>query len=234
MHAPVTTGVVDDVLSLLTELADRQVPPAEARARMAAVADRHPDVRVDLVWDAEPYGGIHYDALLRSDGRTTSLSVTPADDPVPWPLRGAQRVGDTVLVEVDQERLTIDDAVAHLDALDEGAGAGIAERLVDVCLVRDEIDRRAAAFSDAETDAAVAAYRRHLGVEDDRDLELWCRTRGLGPEAFPGTAVAHVVYARLRRDGVGGVPLADWLAARRRTAAIRWHWQVGATHGGRR
>jgi hypothetical protein len=195
---------------------------------MAALAGRHPQVRIDLVWDTEPYGGVHYDALLRADGRTTSLSVTPAVDAVPWPLRGAQRVGDTVLVEVDGQRLAIGDAIAHLDALDDGPGAGIAERLVDVCLVRDEITRRVGALDDEEAEAAVAAYRRHLRLDDDRDVEGWCRTRGLGPEGFRGAAVDPVVYARLRRDGVGGVPLPEWLAARRRTAAIRWHWQVGA------
>ena len=85
-------------------------------------------------------------------------------------------------------------------------------------------------LSDAETDAAVAADGTWASGRS-RPRALVPHPRRLGPEAFPSTAVARVVYARLRRDGVGGVPLADWLAARRRTAAIRWHWQAGATHG---
>jgi len=233
MTATMPAEAIDDVLRLLGELADEQARPADARARMAALALAHPAVRIDLVWDEEPYGGVHYDALVRVGGRTISLSATgAAPDELPWPLRGAQRAGDSVLLDVDGERLMIADAIAHLDALDDGPGAGLAQRLVDACLQRREVLRLVAALDEESADAAVAAYRRQLGLSDDAALRQWRRERGLGPEDFRRTALLHIAYGLLRRDGVDGVPLAQWLRSRRREATIRWHWQVGAARPG--
>lgn len=222
-------GFADEALGFLAALADERVAPAAALERLADLRAAHPEVRLDLVWDTERFGGaVHYDLLVRDGVRTTSLSVTPVVDAVPWPLRGSHRVGDTVLLEVDGERLEIGEAVQFLDTLGEDLGVGIADRLVVACLVRAEVAARVAGLDEAEAEAAEAAYRRRLGLEDDDALDLWCRVRQLPRRGFRSTALAHLALARLRRDGVDGVGLQEWLAQRRRNARITWFWSVGA------
>lgn len=224
-------GAVQEGLALLQTLADERVPPREALDRLAQLRTRHPGLRLDLVWDVEPYdGAVHYDLLVRDGARTLSLSLAPRGDDLPWPLRGAQRVGDTVLLEVDGERLEVGEAVQVLDTWEGGTG-GVAEALVDACLLRAEVAARVAALSPEEAQAAVARVRAAKGLEGDDALAQWCRLRAVGVEEFERTALTQVVVALLRRDGLHGASLPEWLRRRRAEASVRWFWSVADAGG---
>src|SRR4051794_33645060 len=79
-----------------------QSDEATARARLEVLRTQHPDVRLDLLVDEEPFdGSLHVDLLLRTGtGRTVSISVSPPCG-LPWPLRGVVRAGEHDLLEVN-------------------------------------------------------------------------------------------------------------------------------------
>lgn len=231
-----------EIHDALTDIARSALSPPAAENHLAGIRARHPDIRVTLLWDVEPYdGSIHYDIIARDpSGFTTSMSVVLAGDALPWPVRGATRIGDRVLVEVDGSRLEIGDAVRLLDTLDTGrvagttrdASVGIAERIVQLCLIRGEVQRRAAAMTEPDRAAAVPPYLVALGLTGDDAAELWCRVRGLAVEDLHATAAEHAALLRLKRDGVKGRPYGTWLAERVSTADVHWFWSVGAGAGG--
>jgi putative peptide maturation system protein len=170
---------------------------------------------------------VHYDLLVRyPDGTTTSLAVTRASG-LPWPLRGAQRVGDKVLLEIDGERLDVADAVSCLDAIADDVD--IVDRLLDTGIVRRELSLRPVAVSDAEVCAAMDALRRSKGLHTAADTLRWMARRGLSPSAFQARAadVARVRAVRRRiEEEAGGREgaFAAWLEQRRTNAVITWFW----------
>jgi hypothetical protein len=218
-----------DLHAALEDIARAALAPPAAQQRLAVVRERHPQVRLTLLWDVEPYdGSIHYDVVARdASGLTTSMSVVAAGDALPWPLRGATRVGDRVLVEVDGSCLEIGDAVRLLDTLDARSGAGIAERIVQLCLVRSEVARRVAAATPDERAAAVPGFLAALGLTEPGDAERWCRVRGLGTDDLQVAATEHRVLVGLKRDGAEGLSYDAWLARRVEQADVRWFWPVG-------
>lgn len=222
---------------LLESFATGAVQPDAALDATRRFADGWPLVQIELLWDVEPYDtSVNYDLVVRDErGVTTALSVT-VDDGLPWPLRGAQRIGDTALADVDGEVVTVAAAVAMLDHLAAASdrGADVAQRVVDSCLrrplVRDAVD----ALSDAERETATIDYCRRLGLADDDARSEWCRVHGIDASGLVERACGAAVVAGLERDGVDGRPLADWLAERRGQASVRWFWSVGSDRSGRK
>lgn len=221
---------------LLESFAAGGVRPDQALDATRRFAAEWTSLHVELLWDVEPYDAtVHYDLVVSDDrGVTTSMSVTVSDG-LPWPLRGAQRVGDTALVDVDGELVTVADAVAMLDGLAAVADGGgdVAGRLVDACLRRPLVRAGIAAMAPAERETATAAYCRRLGIDGDAERTEWCRVHGVDAHGLTDRACAAVVSTRLERHGVDGLPLADWLAERRRDASVRWFWSVGSGRSGR-
>jgi putative peptide maturation system protein len=221
-------GLVQRALAFLHDLATERTQPADALHQLDELRALT-EARLDLVWDVEPYdASVHYDLLVRSpDGTTTSLAVTPASDGLPWSLRGAQRVGDKVLLEIDGERLDVADAVSCLDALADEVD--IIERLLDTGIVRRELAMRPLAVSDAEVCSTMDAFRRSKGLHRATDTLRWMAERGLSPSAFQERAADLARLGALRRrieEEAGGRDgaFADWLEERRTSAAITWFW----------
>ena len=63
---------VVEALDYLMTLIQEGTRPEEARARLRLLQKRHPNTRMDLVWEEEAYDqSVHYDALLHLAGEGT-------------------------------------------------------------------------------------------------------------------------------------------------------------------
>jgi len=185
-----------EVLDYLSALGQEGVRPVEAQRRLRAVQARHPEIVMELVWEEESYdGSVHYDALLReSDGATLSVSLN-RDDGLPWPLRGVRRWSDADLAQVNGEILKIQDAVGLLDFL--GQDTPVLQRLVDVCLIRQELAQRPIPLSDAELQRGLDDLRRAHKLHGAADTARWMRARGLTHERLEQLVVDHLTIDRL-------------------------------------
>jgi putative peptide maturation system protein len=202
MNRPTVT-LIDDALDLLVSLADRNADPGEAWAAVRDLQADHPTTGIELVWDEESFDrSFHFDLLLAvADDATVSLSYC-RDRALPWPLRGVQRSSERALVRVDGEALTIDQAVALLDFVwDERR---IANRLIDACLIRRELQRSPHEPSAEEIDRALAAFRRSRGLYTAEATLAWMTQHGLTVEQLRRIAAHGLAATRLRQQIAGG------------------------------
>ena len=147
-----------DVLDYLLSLQQESVRPREARARLQPLRGCHPGLQIDLLVEEEAFDkSVHYDVLVRRAGEgTISLSYCH-ERAVPWPLRGVHRTNEADLVRVNTNILQVDAAMACLDFIwDE---APIIERLVNTCLIHQELERQPISLSDAELQEAMNRFR---------------------------------------------------------------------------
>jgi len=172
------------------------VQPADAQRRLRAIQSEHPDIGLELVWEQESFdGSLHYDVLVRADGATVSVSFC-RDGALPWPLRGVRRWSDADLMQVNGRILTMQDAVALLDVV--WREAPILERLVDVSLIRDELDQRPIELSDVELQRGLDDLRRAHGLNEAAATERWMQARGLTHEQLEELINERVTMERLR------------------------------------
>ncbi len=202
MDGPVSE-ILNDTLKLLTALARDGARPEEARVRLRSLQEDHPACAPELVWDVEPYdNSVHYDALLRlPDEGTISLAFCP-DRALPWPLRGVQRANERTLVRVNATRLSVDQAVAYLDFVwDE---ARLVDRLVNACLIREELNRGWVEPTDAELQAAMDAFRRSQGLYRAVDTRQWLERRGLTEQQLVNLVTDQAAVRALRTRVTAG------------------------------
>jgi putative peptide maturation system protein len=193
---------LDDTLLYLDGLVADAVPPAIAVERLAAVRAKHPDLRLDVVWDASAYAStFHYDVLLRAPGEpTVSVSVCPATD-TPWPLRGVRLASDQDLVRVNGETLKVRDAMECLDFVWDDAR--ILRSLVDLCLIEEAVKERSIVPLAEHTQRALDAWRTAHGLLTARETHAW-----LDANALPAERLTELLHARAAeyalRDQVAG------------------------------
>ena len=188
---------VSDTLEYLMTLGREGVRPQEAKERLRLLEKRHPDTGMNLVWEEEVYdGSVHYDVLMRlSEGATVALSFCP-DHVLPWPLRGAHRWSEGELVRVNDTLLRVSQAIACLDFIwDE---ARILNRLLNVCLVQEELDRDPIELTDAELQLGMDGFRRAHKLYTAEDTHLWMQQRGMTHEQLESLVADNLTLARLR------------------------------------
>ena len=152
---------------------------------------------MDLLWEEEEYDrSVHYDVLLRLDGEgTVSLSFCP-EHTLPWPMRGVHRASEVDLVRVNNTVLKIDQAIACLDFLwDE---ARIADRLVNVCLIQEALDKDPIEPSDAELQRAMDGFRRMHKLYKADDVHRWMEGNGMTHGKLERLVASQVMVAKLR------------------------------------
>ncbi|MGW5076116.1 TIGR04500 family putative peptide maturation system protein [Rhodococcus sp. NPDC004095] len=196
MTAP-TPSLLDSALTVLRSLgpddadrrADRALDPLRAE---------HPRSRMRLLRHREAVDeSVGYGLLITEPGvGTTSLSWTPATA-VPWSLRGAQRTAESMLLRVNGEPLAIEEAMAYLDVMWERTE--LLDRLITVCLVRQELAENPIRPGAAELQHAMDAFRRARGLLTVPDTEEWMRERALGHEAFEELVAQETAIAELKR-----------------------------------
>ncbi|MGF7235895.1 MAG: TIGR04500 family putative peptide maturation system protein [Frankia sp.] len=196
------TLLLTDAACYLTALDRDGAGPAAATDRLEALRRRHPDTRIRLLWQREPYdGSLHYDLLLTGPGPgTTSLSYCP-DRALPWPLIDGQRASDRVLLRVDGTSVEIDEVLAQLDALH---GSTLIDRLVTGALIRQELAADPADLTAAELQDAVDAFRRARGLLTRAATDAWLTRHGRTHADLERLVAAEAAAERLRARVVAG------------------------------
>jgi putative peptide maturation system protein len=194
-----TTAVaLHEALDYLRTLSRDNVRPTEAHARLRLLRERHPATNLELLWEEEAFdASVHYDLLLRADEQgTTSLSYCP-DRALPWPLRGAHRWSDQDLLRVNHTRLPVSQAVACLDFMWDQAP--VIDRLVNVCLIQEELEREPITLSDAELQLAMDGFRRARRLFTAQDTRRWMERRGVTHTELEALVSDEAMVAKLRQ-----------------------------------
>jgi putative peptide maturation system protein len=176
--------------------------PAEARIGFGLLQRLHADFSMQLLWEEEAYDrSVHYDALLNlPEGGTISISYCD-DRNKPWPLRGLQRWSEADLVRVNEKVLSMDQAVACIDFIwDEG---NISDRLVNVCLIQEELDRNPIEISDQELQTAMDGFRRSRQLYKAADTLRWMERRGITHHELEQLVCSMATTVKLRDRAVG-------------------------------
>jgi len=188
---------VSDVLDYLLALQNESVRPREARTRLQPLRARHPGLGIDLLAEEEAFDkSVHYDALVRRSGEGTfSLSYCP-ERAVPWPLRGVHRWRESELVRVNANVLPVDAAMACLDFIwDE---APIIERLVNMCIIQEELAREAIELTDAELQEAMNRFRAAKKLFKAEDTLRWLGQHGMSHEKLERYVADRAIVPKLR------------------------------------
>jgi len=190
---------VVDVLAYLMSLSQDPVLPAEAQRGLRLVQTQHPELALELVWEVEAYDqSLHYDVLVQSAaGDTVSVSHCAGGGGLPWPLRGVRRWSDANLLQVDGKMLTMEEAVGFLDIL--WSEAPIMERMVNACLIREELVRRPIEIGDAELQSGMDDLRRAKQLYTAADTERWMHERGMTHAQVEQLVAGTLMCAALRR-----------------------------------
>jgi putative peptide maturation system protein len=193
-----------DTLDYLRVLVRDGIRPTEARARLRLIQQKHPDTDMDLLWEEEAYDqSVHYDALLHLPGQgTVSLSFCP-DRALPWPMRGVHRWSERDLVRVNNTVLQVAQAMACLDFIwDE---APITHRLINVCLIQEELAKNPIDLSDAELQQAMDAFRQVRKLYTAEDTYWWMARRGMTHDQLERLVADEAMVAKLRDRVTAGL-----------------------------
>jgi putative peptide maturation system protein len=196
MNEPMQHAVID-VLEFLVGLTRERAKPDTARGRLQGLRQRHPELTLDLLSEVENYDqSVHYDVLIRRTGEgTTSLSYCP-EPAIPWPMRGVHRWSDADLVRVNSIVLKVDQAIALLDFLWEDTR--LIERLLNTCVVQEELERAPIGLSDAEHQRALDEFRIANKLFSADETRAWIERRGLTQEKLESYVQHKAVLAKLR------------------------------------
>lgn len=196
-------AAVSDAVEFLVALQREGTRPREARTQLQALRQRHAALQIDMLAEEVAYDQtVHYDALLRSAGEgTASVSYCP-ERAVPWPLRGVHRWSERELVRVNQNVLQVDTAIACLDFIWE-EGRTI-ERLVNVCLIQEELERSPLELTDAELQAAMDRFRASKGLFKVEDTQRWLEQHGMTQEKLERYVAEKAIVPKLRDRLVAG------------------------------
>jgi len=169
---------VIDTLDYLMTIVREETRPETAKSGLRPLQRKHSAVNMRLLWEEETYDrSVHYDALLNLPEEGT-ISISFCEDrATPWPLRGVHRWSDADLLRVNNNVLSVDQAITCLDFMwDE---ARIADRLVNICLVHDELSVNPIDLSDKEFQHCMDGFRRARGLFKAEDTRRWMERRGI-------------------------------------------------------
>jgi putative peptide maturation system protein len=188
---------VIDTLDYLMTIVQEGRQPEEAESGLRPLRKRHSDVAMHLIWEEESYDrSIHYDALLNLPESGT-VSISYCDDRAkPWPLRGVHRWSDADLVRVNNNVMTVDQAIACIDFIWEEAS--ITDRLVNVCLIQEELARNPIDISDEELQVAMDGFRRARKLYKADETLRWMERRGVTYPELERLVESQVTVAKLR------------------------------------
>jgi putative peptide maturation system protein len=194
---PSLQPAVHEVLNYLAALQQEGVRPPEARARLQPLRGRHPSLAIDLLSEEEAFDqSIHYDALLQCSGEgTVSLSYCP-ERVVPWPLRGVHPWSEGDLVHVNANVLRVDAAIACVDFI--WSEASMIERLVNMCLIQEELDRNPLDLTDAELQHAMDQFRSAKKLYKTEDTLAWLERNGMTHEKLETYVKDSAIVPKLR------------------------------------
>jgi putative peptide maturation system protein len=189
-------AAVRDALALLSTLRKERVPTDEAMSRLRALRERHPAHWMNMVWERETFGDvIHYDILIGSEGDTLSLSYC-ADEETPWPVRGLQRINESLVVRVNDDPIYIHQAITSLDYA--WHTLHVSRHLIDMSLIDQELRLRPVEVTDEELAEALTAFRRKRRLFTVAQVERWMHDHGTTQVQLETHLRDDVARAKLR------------------------------------
>lgn len=196
------------VVAELRALARAGATPAHARARIAAAGGPG----VELVHERDAAGDtFHFDAILDEPGGAVAVRYCP-DRGMPFALRGAERLSDRDLVQVDGEVLPVEQAIGLLDFV--WCERPVMRRLLDVCVIQAALRAEPVEVDASAVQAALDRIRAANGLYRAADTQRWMAERGLTHEALEAHAEDQAAILALR-DRVVGPGLAAQFADHR-------------------
>lgn len=192
-----------DSLDCLADLVQAGTQPEEARKRVRLLHADHPDIKMELLWEEQPYDrSVHYDMLLHPPTRgTVSLSFCP-DRGLPWPLRGVHPSSAKDLVRVNKTVLQVDQAIACLDFMGEDSRA--MKRLVNVCLVQEALEEDPIELTHWELQCAMDRFRRARRLYRAVDTFRWLQERGITHAQLEQRVRDEAIVTKLREKVTAG------------------------------
>jgi putative peptide maturation system protein len=194
---PQLLDLLNDTLQQLKAIAKSRIQPQEAKARFNIIQKQYPETKIDLVWEQETYDrSIHYDALLHLCGEgSISLSFCP-EETLPWPLRGVHRWSDKHLVRVNNHVLTVGEAIVHLDFIWQESS--LMNRLIDICIIRQELEEQPVNISDDDLQLAMDTFRHSNQLYKAEDTYQWMKQHGMTHEKLEGLVADNAKVAKLK------------------------------------
>lgn len=201
-HQEGPDGAVRDAVVLLKKLRTERFAPQDAWDEVGALRRRHPGTWINLVWEQETYGDkIHYDILVGAGDGTLSVSYCPDGD-APWPVRGLQRVNESLVLRVNDDPVRISQVITSLDYAWPTLHVG--RHLVDMSLIDQEVRDDLDSIPGEELQAALTAFREKRGLFSVSELADWMALHGVTEAQLETHLRAEVGRDRLRRQVVAG------------------------------
>src|SRR5581483_7540265 len=120
------------------------------------------------------------------------------------PLRAVHRWSDADLLRVNHKTLQIDQALGCLDFLWEDRR--LMDRLVNVCLIEEELAREPIQLTDAELQQAMDGFRRAHRLFTAEATFQWMERRGMTHAQLEKYVADEAIVALLReRVTAGGI-----------------------------
>jgi len=195
-------AVVGDALALLIRLRAERIPSHAAWDEVVRLRERYPDRFINLIWEQESYvDKLHYDLLVDIGPGTLSISYC-ADEEVPWPSRGLQRVNEALVLRVNDEPVQIGQVVTSLDYAWHQLHVG--RHLIDMSLIDQAIRDRRIDVSDEQLEAALTTFRRRRRLFSTEAIERWMAEHGASQAQLEHHLRQDVARDELRRQVIAG------------------------------
>ncbi|MBB5781585.1 hypothetical protein [Nonomuraea jabiensis] len=213
-----------DAVRLLRELPRGREHRDQARARVAAWSAERPGREAELVIDETPgTGRVSYDLLIaHPDGGTVGLTAH-VEDGLPWIVDHSTHWAAGQVVSVDGVGLSMPAALYALRSLGT-RDRRIHEQLVEYRILLSEIEQDEEPASREEVQRAADTFRQRRGLIGQEQTLAWLAEMGLPQRAFVAQMETEAKIARVRARFPSEDAFKAWLAERRRTSDIRWHW----------
>jgi putative peptide maturation system protein len=195
-------AVIADALALVVRLRAEQVPVEAAWDAILRLRERHPGRFINLIWEQESYvDKVHYDILVELGAGTLSVGYC-ADEDVPWPTRGLQRVNESLVLRVNDDPVQIGQVVTSLDYAWHQLHVG--RHLIDMSLIDQEIRGRKIEIFDEQLEAALTAFRVRRRLFTAAAVEQWMAEHGASQIQLEHHLRQDVARDELRRQVTGG------------------------------
>lgn len=195
-------------IAALRALSQSGATPAQAVAQIRALAGSG----VELVHERDAATDRYqFDAIVDLPDGAAVVRYCP-DRGAPFVLRGAERLGDRDLVQVDGEVLSVPHAIALLDFI--WRERPMMRRLLDVCILQGALRADPVELREDQVQAALDAIRAANGLYSAEVTRRWMAERGITHEMLEAHA-ADQAAIRALRDRVVGAAIAAHFAAHR-------------------
>lgn len=199
--ADILDQVVRDALAVLVRLRCERLAPDAAWEEISRLRRRYLGRFINLVWEEEYGGTFHYDILVETGAGTLAVSYC-ADEEVPWPVRGLQRVNESLVLRVGDEPVRIGQVITSLDyAWDK---LHIGQHLVNMSIIDQEIRERQIEVSDEELEAALTAFRDRRRLFTAAEARRWMAEHGTTQVQLEYHLRLDVARSKLRQQVIGG------------------------------